>query len=85
MSIFTALSTFQNAPLEKDGKCTVCDQKHETGAVVLWKVYAGQFGKCRVILCDEKCHETYDWNYWESRRREKTRSGNHRVRRAGKV
>ena len=68
--IFTALSTFDHKPLEKEGKCTVCKKSHDAGKPVFWKTYDGQFGKCRVILCDTKCHQNYDWNYWEARRRE---------------
>lgn len=68
MAIFTALSTFQNAPLEKQGKCTACKKQHEAGAVVLWKTYCGSFRKInRVILCDEDCHANYDLEFWESR------------------
>lgn len=67
MPLFTALSTFNNSPLEKKGKCTVCHKKHEAGAIVLWKSYKGKFSTCRVILCDENCHTEYDFNYWEAR------------------
>jgi hypothetical protein len=71
--LFTALSTFTHAPLEKAGKCTVCKKTHDAGKIVFWKNYDGQFGTCRVILCDSKCHQNYDWNYWEARRLENTR------------
>lgn len=68
MPIFTALSTFENKPLDKDGVCTFCKRFHPQGTAVFWKTYKAKFRQIsRVILCDEDCHAGYDQNFWETR------------------
>ena len=68
--LWTARSTFKEAALGKPGTCTACGKFHEAGAEVLLKTYQSRMNSRqtnRVILCDDRCWQEYDWNYWEAR------------------